>query len=93
MLLVACLLAVAKYSIKAAYGRKGWLSVPFHTTRSIVVGKAWWQEREAAGHIVFAVRKQGVVGVAAQLSFILTLSQMMKLCCPHLGQVFLPQLT
>lgn len=78
MLLVICLLAVTKYLIKAANGRKGLLSVPFHTTPSITVGKAWWQEREAAGHIVFAVRKQQVVGVAAQLSFILTLSQMMK---------------
>lgn len=36
----------------------------------MVVGKAWWQEWEVAGHIVFAARNQRVIGVAAQLSFI-----------------------
>lgn len=35
---------------------------------SITVGKAGWQEQEAAGHTVFAVRKQSL-NAGAQLTF------------------------
>lgn len=30
----------------------------FEGAQSITVGKAWWQDCEAVGHIVFRVRKQ-----------------------------------
>lgn len=37
-------------------------------SRSIMVGKAWWQEREASSHIVSAAREQTVYA-GAQLPF------------------------
>lgn len=36
---------------------------------SVIVGKAWWQERQAAGHVASTVRKQKEMDVGAQLTF------------------------
>lgn len=37
--------------------------------QSIVMGKAWRQEREAAGHVASTVRKQREMDAGAQLAF------------------------
>lgn len=58
-----------------------------------MVEKAHWQEREVAGHIATAVRKQRAVNAGARLTFSFLLVQghsLLNGATQH-GQVFLSQ--
>lgn len=53
----ASLPAGIKFMTEAAEGTRGYLA---HSSgvQAVMVGKAWWQECEAAAHMASAVRKQ-----------------------------------
>jgi hypothetical protein len=89
-------MAVTKYPSKVTLGSerllvpRGWL-----TAQSTMMEKAWWQEHEAAGHMVSAAGKQREMSAVAPLtfSFLLILeSKHMGRWQPQPGQVFPPQL-
>lgn len=62
-----------------------------------IVGKAWWQMHEAAGHMTFAVRKQGEMNDGAQPAslFLFPFSvepQPLECRHSHLGWIVWPHL-
>lgn len=54
----AFLVAVSKYQARTVQGKSGFLGPPSLGIQTIVVGSAWWQEREAEDHSAPATRSQ-----------------------------------
>lgn len=57
--LVIFLVAMTTHLTKATYRKERFIWAHAWRVQSTVAGKAWQEEREAAGHTMSAVRKQG----------------------------------